>query len=136
MRKKSLITKFQEFWVSLSNDERWDLWRIMTALRASDGQSTLDCSEDETLKALTTARIRGELFRGLSEDPMLTFGDCFESIAQAEEDGTQVLRRLIKGLFMAAPQHFRSHVHAGIDALQGHVSNKKTIRDLLKILDW
>ena len=56
--KVNIVTKFREFWKSLSSQEQKALWDILTALRDNDVR---DIEGSIEVKGATTARIRGEL---------------------------------------------------------------------------
>lgn len=55
-KKQNVVTKFQEFWETISHDERNSLWHVLTSLRGPDNSKSGDQMKDKT-----TVFVRGAL---------------------------------------------------------------------------
>ena len=134
-KKLSLITKFRKFWGKLSEDERADLWSIMTALRGPDRiEST--CAQ----KYATTSRIRGELFG--KEFITDEHGSCicgayaFASQKHAEKFNAGIVGVETSEIRNQCGSHFLDHIVNAIRALKKHVEPER-IKDLKELIkDW
>ena len=113
------IWKFRVFWEALTQDERHDMWSILTALRAQDENGDFD------VKHCTTGRIRKELFMehgmpypALVFSPPLDYEDEIVNIREA---------------YRKAPFHFQTHICEAINALGKYVF-KGRLKDIRKVV--
>lgn len=115
------LYKFRRFWVDLTDQEKLDIWNLLTILRGEDGGS-------QWLKSETTGRIRYEVFgddRVLDKHVICTEG-------QTEADDLRSLRRV----FLNEKQtnaHWRHHCINAIKSLSKFVF-KSNLKDLCKIV--
>lgn len=118
--KKNLIERFRGFWGTLTLREKKDLWDIMTALRGND-------QENDTLKYITTCRIRGELLGTEHKKSTTCIVYC--------SPNNKVIKRVAcpRGVFSKSGWHSRHHTRSAIEALARYVP-KKRIKDLLNLL--
>lgn len=113
--------KFRRFWVDLSDQEKKDVWNILTVLRGEDGGSVW-------LKSETTGRIRYEIFgcdRVLDKRVICTEG-------QIEAEDIRGLRKI----FLDDKQtnaHWRHHLISAIKSLSKFVF-KERLNDLYKVI--
>lgn len=129
LKKDNLITKFRTLWKSLTDLERERLWDILTALRGCDR------GENDDVKYMTTARIRGELLgenysRGYV---FIKFKQAKEMINTWSQHGEYYKAKEVKAHFQEKSSHFKSHIRHAIDALF-YYRPKSAIRDLQKFL--
>ena len=127
-KKHNLITKFQGFWNSLDEQERHNLWSLLTSIRGYDGGC--NSSLRQTIKTLTTARIRGLLFNEMSFKKKVR-GYSYPSYTKVPYYQKKRARSASNEFFSLG--HFTDHVQNAIRALNEYLP-KKAVRDLQKFL--
>ena len=113
------VYKLRRFWVDLTDQEKLDIWNLLTILRGEDGGSGW-------LKAETTGRLRHEIFG--DDDVLEQHVICTEG--QIEKEEIRPLRKLF--LDNKTDIHWRNHCINAIKSLSKFVF-KSRLEDLCKI---
>lgn len=129
MKRDNLLFKFRKFNDNLSDEERKDLWDILTALRGNDKNHDLRGVE----KCLTTARIRGEFFGKKSFSHGIG-GYSYPSYSVTPKYAKQKIRE-VEEKSRDGSSHFYAHIRNAILALSKY-RPKKAMRDLQKFLNY
>lgn len=129
LKSKNVLTRFREFFKSLSHPEQKELWDVLTALRGSDA------GVNDDVKFATTARIRGEF---LGE--RYSRGYVFLNLKQAKNEMQYTSSHRggykphkVRSHYQDKPHHFQAHVRHAIDVLNRY-RPKSSMRDLQKFL--
>lgn len=111
---------FRQFWVNLTDQEKLDIWSLLTVLRGEDGGSGW-------LKEATTGRIRHEIF---GDDRVLeAHVICTEE--HIPPDDIRPLRKIF--LDNKTNIHWRNHLIQAVTSLSKFVF-KSRLNDLYKII--
>lgn len=115
------IYKFRRFWVDLNDQEKLDIWNILSALRGEDDGSVW-------LKQETTGRIRHEVF---GEDRTL---DAHVICTEGQIDVGDI--RPLRKIFLddkTTSIHWRHHLINAVTSLSRYVF-KSRLNDLYKVI--
>ncbi len=116
-KKKTCVEKFQYMWNKLDEEEKRDLYELLSAVRGPD-------FDDDDLKMITTAKIRVFLFG--SQEALKYTGSLNNSDPILESDIKQCPT-------VSDKQHFGNHVARAYDVinkLQGFPKLKDTYDDI------
>lgn len=114
------LYKFRRFWVDLSDQEKIDIWNLLTILRGEDGGSGY-------LKAETTGRIRHEIF----DHDRVLYGKVIFTEGQIKADEIRPLRRIFQD--NKTDIHWRNHFYQAVKSLSKYVF-KSRLNDLYKVI--
>ena len=112
MKKKNVLDKFVTFFSSLDENEKDDLWGVLTALRGPDSNS-------ELAKRYTTMRIRAELFnrKSLIDSNGTEILKGTEALVNSEPPEDAIDLGLTIVCLKEEKQHFLRHLKYAIEVL-------------------
>lgn len=114
------IYKFRLFWRNFSDQEKLDVWNILTVLRGEDNGSGW-------LKSETTGRIRHEVFG----DDRILEAHVIVTEGQIEADEIRPLRKIF--LDNKTDIHWRHHFIKAVTSLSKYIF-KSRLNDLYKVI--
>ena len=129
MKQNSVFDKFQKFWEELNEEERGNLWDVMTALRGPDFENG---AVSDMLKALTTARVRALFIPKNSRSGVGGYW-IFDSLKAVNDHFKQWEHRYMQIssvrdakdlLYSQEARHFKAHFSNALFALSGKYKAK------------